>query len=99
MSMGLFIGLITWYTLYFLLPSIQSPLLQLAHLHWVVVLQSLIYISSLTGILYPGALWMDPQFGEGSPQLYGFPVFVGLAWVGWYIERQRLLRVVLKRTQ
>jgi hypothetical protein len=34
---------------------------------------------------------MDPQFGNGSPQLYGFPVIVVLAWVGWAVERRRIL--------
>jgi hypothetical protein len=26
-----------------------------------------------------------------KPQLYGFPVFVVLAWVGWGVERRRIL--------
>jgi hypothetical protein len=54
------------------------------------VLQNLVYLSSLSGILYPGAGWMDPEFGEGRPQLFGFPVFVGLCWVGWWMERNRI---------
>lgn len=89
--MGLFIGLITFYVLFIVLPATPSPQLQLTHLTWVLVLQTLIYASSLSGILYPGALWMDPQFGDGSPQLYGFPVIVGVAWVGWGVERGRLV--------
>jgi hypothetical protein len=91
MSMGLFIGLITFYVLLVLNPSTPSPQQQLTHLTWALVLQTMIYVSSLSGILYPGALWMDPQFGDGSPQLYGFPVIVGVAWTGWAIERERLL--------
>lgn len=91
MSMGLFIGLISWYTLYIVLPWTSTPALQLSHLTWILVLQTLIYISSLSGILYPGAMWMDPQFGNGSPQLYAFPVIVVLAWVGWAVERRRIL--------
>lgn len=51
----------------------------------------MMYASSLTGILYPGAGWMDPQFGDGKPQLYGFPLFILLASVGWAIERSRVL--------
>lgn len=90
MSMGLFIGIITFYILYITIPSTSSTTLQLTHLTWVAVLQTLIYGSSLSGILYPGAKWMDPEFGDGSPQLYGFPIFVGLVWVGWGIERRRL---------
>lgn len=99
MSIGLFIGLITFYTLYSLVPSTTSVKEQKLHLTWVLVLQNLVYLSSLSGILYPGAGWMDPQFGEEKPQLYGFPVLVGLCWVGWWLENTRLDRVgdVVKR--
>lgn len=93
MSIGLFIGLITFYIMYFLLPSTESVKEQKLHLTWVLVLQNLVYLSSLSGILYPGAGWTDPQFGEGKPQLYGFPVFVALTWVGWRLEIGRLDRI------
>lgn len=93
MSIGLFIGLITFYILYALLPSTPSPRDQKLHLTWILVLQNMVYLSSLTGILYPGAGWMDPQFGDGKPQAYGFPVLVSLVWVGWYLETSRLDRV------
>lgn len=99
MSMGLFIGLITFYVLYVHIPrpsrdasTTASSDLELVHLTWILVLQSMIYLSSLSGILYPGAGWMDPQFGEGRPQLYGFPVFVALVWVGWGVEKRRILQ-------
>jgi hypothetical protein len=94
MSSGLFTGLVTFYVLYILLPSTPSPTLQVSHLTWVLVLQTLFYGSSLSGILYPGAGWMDPEFGDGKPQAYGFPVLVGLAWVGWGLERRRISRGV-----
>tara|TARA_R110002003_G_scaffold59_20_gene5384 strand:- start:5836 stop:6138 length:303 start_codon:yes stop_codon:yes gene_type:complete len=90
MSMGLFIGIITWYTLYMQLPNTQAPAVYMSHLTWILVLQTLIYVSSLSGILYPGALWMDPQFGDGKPQLYSFPPVVMMAWVGWWVERRRI---------
>ena len=51
----------------------------------------MMYLSSLSGILYPGALWMDPEFGDGKPQLYAFPWIVGVVWVGWGLERSRLI--------
>jgi hypothetical protein len=92
MSFGLFTGLITFYVLFVTIPATPSPKEQLTHLTWVVVLHTLIYVSSLSGILYPGAGWMDPQFGDGKPQLYGFPVLVGVAWVAWGVERERLMR-------
>lgn len=90
MSIGLFIGLITFYVLYVVLPSATSIREQKLHLKWVLVLQNLVYLSSLSGILYPGAGWMDPQFGDGRPQLYGFPVVLGVCWVGWGLEVSRM---------
>lgn len=94
MSLGLFVGLLTIYILFILLPSpsVASGIKQV-HLTWVLVLQNLVYLSSLSGILYPGAGWTDPEFGNHKPQLYVFPCLVGLCWVGWYIERQRIERV------
>lgn len=105
MSLGLFVGIITFYVLFFLLPSLassntypptrspSSTKLQQVHLNWVLVLQNLMYISSLSGILYPGAGWTDPEFGDGKPQAYVFPWLVVVLWVGWWIERKRIGRV------
>jgi hypothetical protein len=76
MSLGLFIGLTTYYTLFFLLPRTASASAQQTHLNWILVLQNLVYLSSLSGILYPGAGWTDPEFGEGKPQMFVFPVLV-----------------------
>jgi hypothetical protein len=96
MSMGLFIGFITFYILFITLPNTASQAAQITHLNWVLLLQTMIYTSSLSGILYPGAAWMDPEFGEGKPQLYGFPVLMGVAWMGWWMERRRLLGQVVE---
>ncbi|KAH0403939.1 hypothetical protein KCU89_g1635, partial [Aureobasidium melanogenum] len=94
MSLGLFVGLLTIYILFILLPSPSiAPGIKQVHLNWVLVLQNLVYLSSLSGILYPGAGWTDPEFGDEKPQLYVFPWLVGMCWVGWYIERQRIDRV------
>jgi hypothetical protein len=90
MSMGAFIGLLTFYIILSLLPSSISVKEQKIHLTWILVLQNLIYLSSLSGILYPGAAWMDPQFGEGKPQLYGFPGLLVSLWGGWGLEMRRL---------
>lgn len=46
-------------------------------------------MSSLSGILYPGAGWSDEEEG-GRPQLFVFPVLVVVTWVGWWMERGRL---------
>lgn len=99
MTMGAFIGLITFYTIFVLLPSTSSAKEQKLHLTWVLVLQNMIYLSSLSGILYPGAGWMDPQFGDGRPQLNGFPVILVVLWGAWGVEMRRLGGVEgLKRT-
>lgn len=90
MSMGAFIGLATLFVILFLAPSSTSVREQKLHLTWVLVLQNMIYLSSLSGILYPGAGWMDPQFGQGKPQLYAFPGLLVLLWGGWGVEMRRL---------
>lgn len=48
------------------------------------------YVPALSGILYPGALFVDPEFGDGKPQAYVFPVLLMLGWVGWWLERGRV---------
>jgi hypothetical protein len=90
MSLGLFTGVITFYVLYIVLPSTKEER-KLTRLNWILLLQNLVYGSSLSGILYPGAGWMNPQSVEGKPQLYGFPVLVAFAWGGWWVERRRIL--------
>ncbi|XPS70616.1 hypothetical protein M3J09_002821 [Ascochyta lentis] len=91
MTLGLFTGLITFWVLGVVVPSPSSSLeMQKVHLNWVVVLQNMMYLSSLSGILYPGAAWMDPKFGEGRPQLYLFGGLVVVVWVGWGVEMRRL---------
>lgn len=88
--MGAAIGMLTFYVMFYVLPSSASIREHKIHLTWVTVLQSMIYLSSLSGILYPGAGWMDPQFGDGKPQLYAFPGLVVLLWAAWGWEVRRL---------
>ena len=89
--MGLFTGLITFYILYGVLSTTTTSAVYVAHLNWIFVLQLMYYASSLSGVLYPGAGWMDPQFGEGKPQAFGFPVLMVVAGVGWGMERARAM--------
>lgn len=96
-SIGLSIGLVTFYVIYSIIPSASSPKEQSLHLTWALMLQNLVYLSSLNGIMYPGAGWMDHRIGDGKPQLYGFPVLVGLTWVEWFLETSRLGRAEVKR--
>jgi len=88
--MGAFIGIITFHIILYLLPSSTSVKEQKLHLTWVLVVQNMIYLSNLSGILYPEAGWMDLQFGDGKPQLYVFPGLLVLLWSGWWVEMRRL---------
>lgn len=66
--------------LFVLEPGAAAPEAKRAHLGWVLALRNIVYLSSLSGILYPGAGWRDPRFGDGRPRFYAFPVLVGLVW-------------------
>jgi hypothetical protein len=59
---------------------------------------SLYCFTGLTAILYPGALGMDPEFGEGWPQKYVFGIPLIINWVGWWLENRRLSTANLKKT-
>lgn len=39
---------------------------------------SLYFVTALSGILYPGTLTINPEFGEGFPQFWVFVSQVGL---------------------
>jgi hypothetical protein len=61
-------------------------------LHLVVWLLSLNWVAQLSGVLYPGSLPTDPEFGDGFVQL---PLCLGV-WsiiaVGHSLERRRLVK-------
>ena len=50
----------------------------------------LYYVPSMSGLLYPGALAVDPEFGEGMPQVWIFGILLLLSWSAWGFERGRL---------
>ncbi len=54
------------------------------------VMGTLYWISGLSAILYPGTLWVDPEFGTGAPQMPIFVVSALTAWLGWGFEMRRL---------
>jgi hypothetical protein len=89
MSLGAFLGASILYYLYLASPS--SHQIQLTHLNFMLLLVHAYYVPAASGILYPGAAWMDPEFGDGRPQMYVFPAFLAIAWVGWLLERGRVL--------
>lgn len=54
------------------------------------LLGSLYWVTGMSGILYPGTKWQDPEFGEGAPQKVVFGMHVVLCWIGWWLEMKRL---------
>ncbi|KAF2874755.1 hypothetical protein BDV95DRAFT_656332 [Massariosphaeria phaeospora] len=70
--------------------SSSTPSPSSTYLNFALVLLHLYYVPALSGILYPGARWMDPEFGDGRPQLGAFVGVLGAAWVGWGVEGRRL---------
>ncbi|KAF6217476.1 hypothetical protein HO133_006814 [Letharia lupina] len=86
MSLGLALGILTVY--YTWRPTAQPK----DSLRTAAILASLYYVTGLSGILYPGALGVDPEFGEGFPQFWLFTAFTGLPWLGYLLESRRLRR-------
>lgn len=43
------------------------------------------YVAGLSAILYPGSLAVDPEFGEGFPQFWGFVGMAVVPWVGYLL--------------
>jgi hypothetical protein len=62
-------------------------------LHLVVWLLSLNWVAQLSAVLYPGALPLDPEFGEGFPQAYICTVLFALIGTGYTLERRRLVEL------
>ena len=49
------------------------------------IFASVYYVAALSAILYPGSLAVDPEFGEGFPQLVPFVVLGTVPWVGYWV--------------
>ncbi|RAL16637.1 uncharacterized protein BO97DRAFT_402994 [Aspergillus homomorphus CBS 101889] len=81
MTTGLLLGLSSWF--YLTRPGTQS-------LYTAAWLPALHLLAILSGILYPGALPIDPGFGEGFPQLYICGTLLAMLGVGLGLERRRL---------
>ena len=56
------------------------------------VIGSLYCLAGLSAIWYPGTLWIDPEFGEGHPQLFFFGGQVAATWLGYWLEMRRLAK-------
>lgn len=103
MSMGLCLGLLVAYYTWRSPPKTRGFDSQRDHafkmdsLWTAAVIGSLYWVTAFSGILYPGALATDPEFGEGFPQWPIFAVILSLNWIGYGVEllsnrtsRQRL---------
>lgn len=87
MSMGLCLGLCTAYFTWRRKPTIE---VERADLFVAGLLGSLYWITGVSAGLYPGTLFIDPEFGEGHPQAYGFTVLAAMSWLGYWLEIRRL---------
>lgn len=93
MSMGAVLGLTTLYYLYgppsssSVAGSQQQKLSALYTASWIA---SLYWITQLSALFYPGSLAIDPEFGEGAPQVYICAVTLSLVAVGTWLEGRRI---------
>ncbi|KAF2731293.1 hypothetical protein EJ04DRAFT_514711 [Polyplosphaeria fusca] len=89
MTTGLMLGLLT--LLYLRAPPVSARKdEEKSNINHALLFLHLYYVPALSGALYPGALFIDPEFGEGKPQLWLFMGFLGVAWWGWGLEMRRL---------
>ena len=89
MSTGLLLGLITLYFTW--RPTFAKSTYDPHDSTWcAAVIASVYWIAGLSAIFYPGTKWMDPEFGEGAPQLWIFSLHIVLAWLGYALETRRL---------
>ncbi|KAL2869474.1 uncharacterized protein BJX67DRAFT_379028 [Aspergillus lucknowensis] len=88
MSMGLVLGLTALFYLYRHSPSAE---LKIHDLHTATWISSLYWITQLSAFLYPGSAAMDPEFGDGAPQIRVCAVVLTMLGVGLWVERRRLV--------
>lgn len=91
MSMGLSLGALTLY----LLSKRNSNYPQ--YLWLATITASMYWITGLSAILYPGTRFVDPEFLKPgdftAPQLPMFSGFFVIAWIGYFLETNRLAKV------
>jgi hypothetical protein len=97
MSMGAALGITTFWFLYGPPASKSAPAatqrLSLYTASWVA---SLYWITQLSALFYPGALAVDPEFGEGAPQVYICAVLLSMIAAGMGLERKRIAEMEKK---
>jgi hypothetical protein len=80
MSMGALLGLAMLYYTWRSDPAPSGESIKTA-----AIFSSLYYISGISAIFYPGALAMDPEFGQGNPQLFLFGANLVLSFLGYWL--------------
>jgi hypothetical protein len=91
MSMGLALGLSSFYYLY-------RPQYNKDSVFTAALLCSMYWITQASAILYPGTAWVDPEFGTNAPQPRDIPIFLGIVWLGYWLETRRLAGLKLAQS-
>ena len=84
MTFGALLGLLTLHNTWRRPATSQDTILTTA------VFGGLYWVAGMSGILYPDAKAVDPEFGEGSPQLILFSTIIAVNTIGWWLESSRL---------
>ncbi len=84
MSMGLGLGLLSFYYTWKTTAAPQETLTSAA------IFGSVYWFTGLSAILYPGSKGIDPEFGQGFPQIWLFTWLAFITWTGWWLESSNL---------
>lgn len=87
MSLGMTLGLTTLYYLYRAAPTTEARRRDLNTAAWI---GSLYWITQLSAFFYPGSLAMDPEFGQGAPQVYISGAMLSSLVIGLWLEKSSL---------
>jgi hypothetical protein len=101
MSMGMLLGLATLYYTWREDPTPKSGAKDGREgdsVRVATIFASLYYVAGLAAWFFPGALAVDPEFGEGFPQLYIFGSQLLVVWFGCWLEMSRLSRIAADNT-
>ena len=79
MSTGLCLGFLTAYYTWRSTPDLVDSLKTAA------ILGTIYWVTALSGTLYPDALAVDPEFGEGFPQFWPFVGLTCLPWLAYWL--------------
>jgi hypothetical protein len=87
MSMSVCLGLATIYYAYRPVPKAAA----VDSIFTAAIFGSVYWLTALSAILYPGTAGIDPEFGEGFPQFWPFLGLVVITWLGYWLEKRRLV--------